>query len=373
MKGIIVDIRHNNAAMLSKDGTVIKIPNNNYIIGQEVDIMKKLVINKKWMMAGSFAAVLVFAVSIYAYAYFTPYSYVSLDVNPSIEYELNRFDKVLSVKGVNEDGENILKNIDKDLLKHEDIDDALNNTIDEIDKEGYLDKENATLYIATASEDEEKADELSETLLDSAKNELKDNGNSAFALSEAVGYQRVQEARDLGVTPGKLNLVEKLKESAENPDDIDVSEWLDKPVKDILSKTNEYKEMNKEEEKNKGDETKNKETNTNEESNGSTKKGNEDVTKPTNKGNDKGSKPTDNDSDEDFTSSTNGNEGETTPTFNGSEEETTPSTNGNEGEVTSNPATINGSEDNTKPTTKGNEGLTKPTNKGNTDTKKGNN
>lgn len=53
-----------------------------------------------------------------ALAYYTPAKYVSLDVNPSIEYQLNIFDRVLTVKGVNDDGSEIVDEIDLGNLKN---------------------------------------------------------------------------------------------------------------------------------------------------------------------------------------------------------------------------------------------------------------
>lgn len=50
----------------------------------------------------------------------------------------------------------------------------------------------------------------------------------------SVGLDRVQQARTLGTTPGKLNLVQKLQASSQAPDDINLEEWLNKPVKEIM-------------------------------------------------------------------------------------------------------------------------------------------
>lgn len=60
-------------------------------------------------LAGVFAAVAVFVIGIFAYnLYFTTDAYVSIDVNPSVELTLNRFDKVIATYAFNEDGERIL-------------------------------------------------------------------------------------------------------------------------------------------------------------------------------------------------------------------------------------------------------------------------
>ncbi len=38
----------------------------------------------------------------------------------------------------------------------------------------------------------------------------------------------MEEAKELGTTPGKLNLIEKMIDSSDDPDSIDVEEWVDK-------------------------------------------------------------------------------------------------------------------------------------------------
>ena len=56
-----------------------------------------------------------FVVVIFSGLYYSPKSYISIDINPSIEINLNIFDKVIGVNASNEDGKTIVENID---LKH---------------------------------------------------------------------------------------------------------------------------------------------------------------------------------------------------------------------------------------------------------------
>jgi len=110
MKAVIVEIREKYVAALSDDGCIVKIKNNNYAIGQVIE-MKKQITNKFKRIAICTASAVALVIAGGVYVYTTPYTYVSLDVNPSIEYSLNRFERVLSVKGVNSDGDEILKEI----------------------------------------------------------------------------------------------------------------------------------------------------------------------------------------------------------------------------------------------------------------------
>lgn len=60
--------------------------------------------------------------------YFIPTSAISIDINPSLELEINRFDKVISVKGYNTDGEKLAAVLDVRFLKYtEAVERILNN------------------------------------------------------------------------------------------------------------------------------------------------------------------------------------------------------------------------------------------------------
>lgn len=54
------------------------------------------------------------------WVYFTPVSAVSIDINPSIEFKINRFDKVLSVEGYNEDGRELASGLDVRFMDYMD-------------------------------------------------------------------------------------------------------------------------------------------------------------------------------------------------------------------------------------------------------------
>ena len=244
MKAVITEIRGKMAVLLSDDGRITKIKNKGYELGQEVDFMKT---NSNFKKAVTFAAAACFLLISggSVFAYYTPSSYVSLDVNPSIEFSVNIFDRVIKITGVNDDGTEIINEISIDNLKNKNIADAVNLIVDEISKEGYLESDDAGIVISTSSEDMDKADELAQKLEDSATEACEENNAKVTVTAEAVGKKRVDEARELGVTPGKLNLVEKLKESSEDPDSIDVNEWLNKPVKEIMAQTKENKKAEK--------------------------------------------------------------------------------------------------------------------------------
>ena len=84
--------------------------------------------------------------------YFTEASVISVDVNPSLELNLNFFDRVISVKGYNEDGENLAEEADVKFLDYKEALEEILYT--ECVKE-CMDNEEL-LLITVAGKDEEK-------------------------------------------------------------------------------------------------------------------------------------------------------------------------------------------------------------------------
>ena len=107
MKAVIVECSNSAAVALCDDGSFRKLKNKGYSIGQELLLRQNRSANhmmQKLSICASLALVLLSFVGIGSHSYVEPYSYVSLDINPSIEYALNRYDKVISVSGINNEG-----------------------------------------------------------------------------------------------------------------------------------------------------------------------------------------------------------------------------------------------------------------------------
>lgn len=259
MKGIVLETNDKEAIVLFDNGTASKIKNRYYEKGQVVNMNNKF---KFMVKAGSIAAALAITTTT-GFAYTTPATYVSLDVNPSIEYQLNAFDRVISVIAVNEDGEKIVNELD---VNNEKIQKAILKTVEKLKAEGHLtDEDYSGIVIAVSNKDEKKSEKLTdqieeelnkddeddkaETTLEDEEKEESDDENKEEAdeteiVVEAVGRERVEEARKLNVTPGKLNLVQKLIASTDDFDDINeeqLKELLGLSVKEINKMTQAYR------------------------------------------------------------------------------------------------------------------------------------
>ncbi len=254
MKAVIVELRGTYAAALSDDGCIRQLKNTDYVVGQEIELKA---VRKPALRIASIAAVIV-AIAIPSYAYYTPYSYVSLDTVPSIEYSLNRFDRVLNYTAVNGEGAEILERL---TLKNKKINEAIQLTVNAIAEKGYLTSAEAgDIVITASSKNKEESDRLAETVADTAVTSAAEESLIVEVAAEGVGQNRVQDAKALGITPGKLNLIEKLKQSAGPDTQVEIDDWIDKSVKEIIWQTKENKKAendkggnsNKEQKQNQG-------------------------------------------------------------------------------------------------------------------------
>ena len=217
---------------------------DNIIKDKINNILGGIFMKKKIALALSVGVILSLAGGGYAYAK-TPVAYVSMDINPSVELGVNAFDKVVSVEAYNEDGEKILEGTD---LVNSDIDDAVSTVISNAISEGYINEDGSSaIEITTSTDKENVATELDESLKEVADETLNENNVEAEVETENVALARRDEARKLGITPGKLNLIQKLQELDST---INVEDYKDSSVKDIQKKTKELRKNNKSDETN---------------------------------------------------------------------------------------------------------------------------
>lgn len=233
MKAVIVECSNGAAVALCEDGTFKKVRNKNYSIGQEV-YLKENVSNSRIMrtlsICASFAFVLLSVAGIGSYSYVTPYSYVSLDINPSIEYALNRYDKVIRVQGINDGGEQIVSSIKSDI-KNQNITTALGATIRQLEKDNYISREEDNhVIISVCSNNDNKAQAIASRVDSFSREE-----SQLCSIDTVTVSKEVKDSADsLGITPGKLALINAVA-AASVDTDFDVSEWTDKTVNELES------------------------------------------------------------------------------------------------------------------------------------------
>ncbi len=209
---------------------------NNIFKDKMSTILGERFMKRKIALAASVVVIFGLSGGVYGYAKTTPVAYVSMDINPSVELGVNTFDEVISVEAYNEDGQKILEGTN---LKDLDIDDAVGTLISNAISDGYINEDGSSSIEITTSTDKEKvANKFNESLKDAADKTLDNNGIEADVETENVELARRDEAKQLGITSGKLNLIQKLQELDPN---INIEDYKSSSVKDIQKKTKELK------------------------------------------------------------------------------------------------------------------------------------
>jgi len=233
MKAIVVDIKDKYAVVLNRQGRFIKIRNNNLLrVGYEVDLPQSSIAGFSLpAKAASIAAVLLLTLGLGygAYSYSMPYSYVDVDINPSIEITANMYERIINVEGLNEDGRKLLS---EGSYKNMKLKDGVKSILDSAVKKGYLKTDSSNEVMLTVSgKDQGKVEEIEKKLEGVASKELKAAGVETAVTVKKVTLEKREAAKKIGISPGKLNLIEKLIEVRP---ELKAEDLKEVPVKEIM-------------------------------------------------------------------------------------------------------------------------------------------
>lgn len=162
--------------------------------------------------------------------YFTPTVAISIDVNPSIELGVNRFDRVISVTGYNEGGQELIKSLD---IEHMNYNDAVNQVLNSQDITNLM-SNNEIMTIWVIGEDGKQSTRIFSNLEScTAKTE------NAYCYH--AQKKEVEEAHDLGLSYGKYKAYSKIKSL--DPD-ITLEEVREMTMKEINDLINSFSQKN---------------------------------------------------------------------------------------------------------------------------------
>lgn len=153
------------------------------------------------------AVVFIGVIGIYG-AFFQKISYVSIDVNPSIEISLNRLNRVVSAVAMNEDGEKIISNHNLNGMEYEE---AVKTVLNAEKTQGYL-KDEPLVSVAVYSDDDATAQTLYETLSGTIADEVTAKYGEDAAEVIQVDSDTVSQAHECGMTAGRYCEYIKIKE-----------------------------------------------------------------------------------------------------------------------------------------------------------------
>ena len=212
MKAVVLEIIDDYVVVMKDDGTIVKIKNDNYFIGGEIE-MKENKVSLKTKLSTLVAALLIFAMigtGTWANAS-KGYEVIVEGKDKEIIIEVNRSKDILKID---------LGDYDEELEDYDfegmDIIEALRIIINE------LEIDSDEIFLTAVAKDDEKAEKFAAQIR--ARIENNEDGKNEVAKEEkkiekrkekeedkvitnGVGYEKVQAARDLNITPGKYNLI----------------------------------------------------------------------------------------------------------------------------------------------------------------------
>ena len=231
MKAVVLEVRDGEAAILTTDGAVRRV-RGEYEVGQEFDWKapaRPSVL--QWVAAVLVAALLLTgSAGLWINANYVAYAEVSLDVNPSITYTLNRRDRVLSVSAVNEDAEAIVEALQQDDIRFMPIGDAVAATLDALAREGYLDSAEDDYVLAGVSADSERAREDLSQKVEAAMGRAMQSDPTMEYRIERTDRATAREAREQGMSAGRYAAWQ------EAGDDRAPEDFAEMPVREIFGR-----------------------------------------------------------------------------------------------------------------------------------------
>lgn len=165
--------------------------------------------------------------------YFEEVSFVSIDINPSIELTLNRFDKVLNAKAYNKDGKQILSSVD---IKNKDYNEALKILVTNEMLNKYI-EDNAYISFTVSSNDIQKQTVLIDEFQNCAKDFIYPHHNGTYIECSVLNSELKDEAHSHDMSLGKYKAFLELQQV--NPS-VTIEECKHKSMHEIKTEVDFY-------------------------------------------------------------------------------------------------------------------------------------
>ncbi|MGZ4121598.1 MAG: anti-sigma-I factor RsgI family protein [Tumebacillaceae bacterium] len=221
-KGIVMQVANGQAIVMTKECEFRKIPLlDGMAVGQEVDVPEQTTqsVRKKplaWFgtplrKTGVLAASLLLAVGLWgSQSLFAPesaYAYVTVDINPSVEFAIDSQQHVMQVIGLNDDGKQVLTDVQ---VKGKTLNQAVESLTDSAKKKGFFSKNTEVIITASPAVSDDKLasdhidlDKIENDLVTQVKTAVTTTGSSVEVEGIRVSPEVRSAAQKAGVSPGK--------------------------------------------------------------------------------------------------------------------------------------------------------------------------
>lgn len=225
--GIVIEVSKGKATVMKNNGEFISMAAQKTWQKGDVVAIKSTTsyFSPFYPLAACF--VLIFSLGMYGYTiYFNETSLVSIDVNPSIELSLNRFDRVIEITSRNGEGEALVSTMD---VKNKRYNEAIELLVDSKGLNKYM-KDEVFVCFTVQSHDLKKEEVLLSDLQDIANKAILAQHEKVTVEYYRVDEKFVDEAHLHGVTAGKYMALVQLKEAIPT---VDINQYTHHSIEDI--------------------------------------------------------------------------------------------------------------------------------------------
>lgn len=235
-KGIIIEIYYDSIVVMAEDCTFKRIKKSNGLEeGMEIyfedrDIIKNSNFTIKNISKGV-AAVFIFAVtSLYVLGSWNEnnksIALLAVDINPSVEMEINKNYRVIKILALNEEA----SKLPLEDLKNYPLIDALEEIVEMAETAGYLreDESNRVVVTSVELESNDEADKNLDNLIMEGKKKIEEVSNERGQQVEVVAIKSDREtltkAKEKNISVGKIEIYRKMKDESKNQNKNEVRE-----------------------------------------------------------------------------------------------------------------------------------------------------
>lgn len=163
--------------------------------------------------AACFALLIMVTGGGYVYRENKVVSVVDLDINPSLEFHLNYHQKVLKVNAINDDAKQI---IDQNILKGQKFENAVDQVIETMLDNGYLQEESSAVLVSVTPVSNKKPDELDTLVLNNVQESLKGHEVNAVIYNQTIEVSEDIKilAQEYNISTGKANFLKEMIEES---------------------------------------------------------------------------------------------------------------------------------------------------------------
>lgn len=183
----------------------VKIRNDEVTVNMETNRKKRRYV----ISAIALACVMVFMVPFALQKNNAVFATVGVDVNPSVALDINEKEKVVHVTTNNDEGKQIVDNMD---LKGSDIDVAMNALIGSMLKHGYIDELKNSLLISVTGDHAQDNERIRQEMIKNVDELLKSSQIDGSIVSQTLDSTADLEslAQKYNISVGKAEIIQQL-------------------------------------------------------------------------------------------------------------------------------------------------------------------